>query len=193
MIFRDSIEESGRAPAILDLAACRDPSFISPNSFRIHQGRALQQLRQCHLRRSIGLVAYQARESGCSLGPSSRPKTPSALGRSAERTLCLTRLMRQLGTRGLVSSSAPSSATALTLDCPLRSRVDLPHKKLVCKQWWGGGQARPHRTQRLQMTYFWEHPSCRAAILCQVELATSEVRTSGVPSTTFAMAFSTAG
>ena len=39
----------------------------------------------------------------------------------------------------------------------------------------GGGQARPHRTQRLQMAYFWEHPSCRAAILCQVELATSEV------------------
>jgi hypothetical protein len=85
----------------------------APTSFRIHQGRALQQLRQCHLRRSIGLLAHQAKGSGCSLGPSSRPKTRSALGRSAERTLCLTRLMRQLGTRGLVSSSAPGSATAL--------------------------------------------------------------------------------
>jgi len=85
----------------------------APSSFRIPQGRALQQLRQCRLRRSIGLLAHQAKGSGCSLGPSSRPKTPSALGRSAERTLCLTRLMRQSGTRGLVSSSAPASATAL--------------------------------------------------------------------------------
>jgi hypothetical protein len=89
------------------------PVTSAPTSFRIHQGRALQQFRQCHLRRSIGLVAHQAKESGCSLGPSSRPKTPSALVRSGERTLCLTRLVRRLGTRGLVSSSAPGSATAL--------------------------------------------------------------------------------
>jgi len=61
----------------------------------------------------------------------------------------------------------------------------------------GWGRTRPPppnaKALRVQSAYFWEHPSCRAAILCQVELATSEVRTSGVPSTTFAMAFSTAG
>ena len=65
--------------------------FTAPNSFRIHQGRALPPLQQFLLRRVARLPACSPRGRGRSLGPSSRPKTPSALGRSAAHTPCPTK------------------------------------------------------------------------------------------------------